>query len=142
MLIFQFVLFMICCTGFTHTSIAATTINEQTNINATQKWKRLGSKSVNFRLDRDVIRVGTRDGAFSKLKIEVRGGNLKMYKMVVEFRNGQKEVIQLRHHFSARSGSRVIDLNGNRRIIKDITFLYDSVNKVGRKATIHVFGRR
>jgi hypothetical protein len=104
-------------------------------------WEKLGSKKVNFRLDRDVIQVGAKDGRFSKLKIEVTGGSLNMKKMVVEYRNGDKENIQLKNSFGKKSGSRVIDLKGNKRIIKDITFVYDSVNRPGHKATIHVFGK-
>lgn len=142
MLISRFIVLLFCCVGFASTANAAHEVFNPINTAVYKQWSHLGSKTVNFRLDRDVIRVGARNGAFQKLKIEVRGGDLKMHRMVVEYRNGQKEVIQLRHHFSARSGSRVIDLNGNRRIIKDITFIYDSVNKPGRKATIHVFGRR
>lgn len=105
------------------------------------KWERLGSKKVNFRIERDVIKVGARDGAFTKLKVQVTGGTVNMRKMIVEYKNGQKETINLRHTFTPRNGSRVIDLNGGKRIIKDITFYYDSVNKPGRKATVHVFGR-
>jgi len=38
------------------------------------KWVFLGSKTVDFGLDRDVIQVGYRDGSFKKIKIVVRGG--------------------------------------------------------------------
>ena len=37
------------------------------------KWVFLGSKTVDFGLDRDVIQVGYRDGSFKKIKIVVRG---------------------------------------------------------------------
>lgn len=104
-------------------------------------WKKLGSKKVNFRLDRDVIKVGLKDGRFTKLKVQVTGGHLNMRKMIVEYANGQKETVSVRHNFSPRSGTRVIDLDGGKRVIKDITFWYDSKNRPGGKATVHVFGR-
>lgn len=104
-------------------------------------WERLGSKKVNFRLDRDVIKVGLRDGRFTKLKVQVTGGHLNMKKMIVEYANGQKEVINVKHNFSPRSGTRVIDLDGGKRVIKDITFWYGSKKKPTGKATVHVFGR-
>ncbi|MGK0388199.1 MAG: hypothetical protein ACI94Y_000927 [Maribacter sp.] len=104
-------------------------------------WERLGSKKVNFRVEKDVIRVGLKDGRFTKLKVQVTGGHLNMRKMVVEYANGQKEVVTIKHNFSPRSGSRVIDLDGGKRVIKDITFWYDSKNRPGGKATVHVFGR-
>lgn len=106
------------------------------------KWERLGSKKVNFKLEKDVIHVNVKEGRYSKLKVQVTGGDLNMHKMLVEYRNGEKETINIRHNFNAKSGSRVIDINGHKRFIKDITFWYDSVNKPGRKATVHVLARK
>ncbi len=105
------------------------------------KWEHLGSRVVNYKLDRDVIKVTAREGGFTKLKIKVTGGSLNMHKMIVQYGNGQKHVIQLRHNFSRRSGSRIIDLKGNKRIIRDITFFYDSKNVSRKRAIVHVFGR-
>jgi len=104
-------------------------------------WVKLGSKKVDYKLDRDVIRVGLKDGAFTKLKIEATGGAVNMHKLIVEYANGDKENIELRHAFRKGSGSRIIDLKGNKRVIKDITFYYDSKNRNRRRATIHVFGK-
>ncbi len=105
-------------------------------------WTKLGSKKVSYKLDRDVIRVGAHEGTFKKLKVVVTGGSLNMHKMVVEYGNGSKDNIPLKHNFSKRSDSRVIDLQGNNRVIKDITFWYDTKNKSRRKAQVHVFGKR
>ena len=105
------------------------------------RWEKLGSRKVNYRLDRDVIHVGMAERTFTRLKIQVTGGSVNMHRMVVEYRNGQKDNIPLRHHFRRGADSRVIDLNGHRRIIKDITFWYDSGNLSRKRATIHVFGK-
>ena len=66
------------------------------------KWVFLGSKTVDFGLDRDVIQVGYRDGSFKKIKIVVRGGGLNMHRCIVHFENGSKEEIDLRHNFSIK----------------------------------------
>jgi len=105
-------------------------------------WKKIGSKKVDYKIDRDVIHVGARDGLFSKLNIRVTGGDLNMHKMIVEYRNGQKEVIELRNRFRQNSPSRIIDLKGKKRIIKDITFWYDTKNCSGKRAIVNVFGKR
>lgn len=105
------------------------------------KWVKLGSKKVSYKLDRDVLRVGAQDGRFTKLKIEVTGGKVNMHKMIVEYGNGTKDNIPLRHSFDRKSGSRVIDLEGYKRVIKDITFFYDTKNRSRNKATVHVFGK-
>lgn len=106
-----------------------------------QNWDKLGTRVVNYGLDRDVIHVGTNDGGFTKLKIEVRGGAVNMHRLVVEYGNGEKDEIELRHNFTKGSESRVIDLNGSKRIIKDITFVYDTKNRARRRAVVTVFGR-
>ncbi len=104
-------------------------------------WEHLGSRTVNYRLDKDVIKVTAREGGFKKLKIKVTGGSLNMHKMIVQYGNGKKDVIQLRHNFSRRSSTRIIDLNGGKRIIRDITFIYDTKNLSRKRAKVHVFGK-
>ena len=105
-------------------------------------WVRLGTRKVNYTVDHDVIPVGLKDGVFTKLRVVVTGGSLNMHRMVVEYGNGTKDEIPLRHTFTRRSTSRVIDLRGNRRIIRKITFWYDTKGISGRRATVTVFGRK
>lgn len=105
-------------------------------------WKKLGTKKVSYKLDRDVIRIGYKDGSFKKLKVLVTGGSLNMYKMKVEYGNGSHDLIPLRHNFAKGSDSRIIDLEGGNRVIKDITFWYDTKNRAKKRATVHVFGRK
>jgi hypothetical protein len=104
-------------------------------------WEHLGSRTVNYRLDKDIIKVTAREGGFKKLKIKITGGSLNMHKMVIQYGNGKKDVIQLRHNFSRKSETRIIDLKGGKRIIRDITFFYDTKNLSRKKAKIHVFGK-
>ncbi len=106
-----------------------------------RQWERLGSRAVNYRLDKDVINVGAQNGRYTKLKVAVTGGSLNMHKMTVHYMNGEKQNIPLKYNFSKRSSSRVIDLNGNKRFIKKIVFWYDTKNLARSKAKVHVFGR-
>lgn len=126
-------LFMLIATIFVASSF--------TTHKSVHKWTKLGSKKVDYKIDRDVIRVGANDGRFTKLKVVVKGGGLNMHKMIVEYGNGTKDNIPLKQTFK-NNGSRIIDLEGNKRVIKDITFFYDTKNKAKRKATVHVFGHR
>lgn len=104
-------------------------------------WEKLGSRTVDFKLDKDVIPVGVKDGRFSKLKLAVTGGALNMHKMRIEYLNGQIENINLKHKFTKRSSSKIIDIDGRRRIIKNIVFWYDTKNRSKKKAKITVFGK-
>jgi len=104
-------------------------------------WEKLGAKKVNYGLDKDVIKVGAREGGFKKLKVAVTGGALNLHKMTVVYKNGEREKLNLKHNFNKNSDSRVIDLNGGKRFIKEIVFWYDTKNKSRNKATVHVFGK-
>ncbi|GAB5399546.1 MAG: hypothetical protein Aureis2KO_11310 [Aureisphaera sp.] len=104
-------------------------------------WVKIGTKKVDYKLDKDIMNVGLDDGRFKKLKLVVTGGNLNMHRMVVHYGNGSKEEIELRHNFGKKSSSRVIDLKGNKRIIKKIVFVYDTKNASRQKAKIRVFGK-
>tara|TARA_Y100000385_G_scaffold291975_1_gene375006 strand:+ start:8299 stop:8700 length:402 start_codon:yes stop_codon:yes gene_type:complete len=105
------------------------------------KWDRLGSRLVDYRADFDVMQVGAKEGGFTKLKVMVTGGALNMHRMVVTYMNGTKEEIQLRNSFARGTTSRVIDIKGGQRLIKNIKFVYDTKNLARKKAKIHVYGR-
>lgn len=105
------------------------------------KWELLGARKVDYKLDKDVIAVGAHEGVFTKIKVEVKGGSLNMHKMIVHYGNDTKQEVELKHNFVKGSSSRVIDLPGNKRIIKSITFFYDSKNLSNSKAKVLVFGR-
>ena len=105
------------------------------------RWERLGSRTVDWGIDRDVIPVTWRDGAFNAIRIEVRGGALNMHKCIIHFENGSVEEIPLRHTFTRRSASRLIDLPGNKRMIEKIIFWYDTKNFARSKAVVTVWGR-
>ncbi|MCJ8291702.1 MAG: hypothetical protein HRT58_04745 [Crocinitomicaceae bacterium] len=106
------------------------------------KWEKLGVRAVNYKIDKDDIHVGAKEGGFTKLKVVVTGGSVNMHKMVVTYMNGEKEEITLRHNFKKGSGSRIIDLKGGKRLIKNIRFFYDTKNIAKSRAKVIVFGRK
>jgi len=107
-----------------------------------QDWIQLGSRKVNFGLDRDEIPVSYREGTFTAVKLEVTDGGLNMHRCVIHFENGTQQEVPLRFSFARGSESRVIDLVGNKRFIKKIVFWYDSKNLQVKRATLTVYGRK
>lgn len=105
------------------------------------KWELLGSRKVNFGLDVDVIQVGAVDGSFSKLKMVVKNGALNLHKMQVIYGDGSIDNLTVKHSFQNRSSSRLIDLQGDKRIIKKIKFWYDTKNRSRNRASVMVYGR-
>ena len=105
------------------------------------RWELLGMRKVSYKLDRDVIPVTWREGSFNAIRIVVKNGSLNMNKCIIHFENGGTKEVALRHNFSGKSASRIIDLPGNKRLIEKIVFWYDTKNISGRRATVHVYGR-
>lgn len=104
------------------------------------EWELLGSRQVNFAVDRDVIPVTAREGVFRAIKLEVEEGNLEMYDIKVVFGNGEVFSPETRLVFRENSRSRTIDLPGNRRVINRVEFFYRSRARRG-KATVRLYGK-
>ncbi|MBC7935509.1 MAG: DUF2541 family protein [Rhizobacter sp.] len=104
-------------------------------------WRSLGTKTVNYKIDHDVLDVQLRDGRFKQLRFVVKGGSLNMHRCVVHFENGGQQEVELRHNFDKRSFSRIVDLKGNSRIIERISFWYDTQNSSNNRAKLSVLGK-
>ena len=105
------------------------------------KWDKLGERKVNFRLDKDEIKVTLVQGLFTAIKLKVKDGSINMHKCVVHFKNGTKQNVNIRKNIPAGGETRVIQLDGGgKRIIKKVVFLYDS-KRPRDKATVALWGK-
>ena len=86
--------------------------------------------------------VTKRFGKFTALKIMVKGHDVHFQKVVVHFHNGSKEELTLRDVIPAGGESRVIDLPGKERVIKNIDFWYEAESVGHAGAEVSVWGRR
>lgn len=105
------------------------------------RWERLGQRTVNYAPDRDVIHVGASEGTFKALQIKVKGAPIDLMQVVVFYRNGQKQVLNVSQTIPRGGKSRVLDLPGNNRVITKVSFLYDTRNRARRRATVELWGR-
>jgi len=105
------------------------------------RWFFLGERVVNDKLDNDVITVTAKRGDFSAIQIRVKGAAVDFHKVVIVYGNGRRQEVEVRNTIGAGKVSRVIDLNGDERIIRHIEFWYDAKTIKGRKALVRVFGR-
>jgi hypothetical protein len=105
------------------------------------KWEKLGTKTVNMKLDHDEIMVTAKDGVFTAVKFKVMSAPVKVISVKVVFGNGQTEFFKVNKQFAPESESRVLDLPGNKRIIKKIVFNYVTKPNPKGKAKISVLGR-
>lgn len=106
-----------------------------------QGWEKLGERQVTDRVDHDEIAVTAAKGDFRSLKLLVRERGVQFHDMTIHFGNGSKQDVALRVVIPAGGESRVIDVAGNDRTIRRVTFAYDAQSLGGRQATVVLFGR-
>lgn len=95
-------------------------------------WEKLGERVVQGSRDRDQIDVGRADGTFKSMRLDSDGSSFVMLNVVVVFENGEKFSPNTRLVFDKNSRSRVIDLPGEARHIKQVTFQYGNLPGSGR----------
>lgn len=103
-------------------------------------WEKLGERMVNGGVDRDTIVVGRAEGKFRKLVVVVENSSLEMYDMDIEFSNGSHFSPRLKRRFAEGSRSHVIDLPGDARSIRKVTFKYGNLPG-GGAASVELWGR-
>jgi hypothetical protein len=87
----------------------------------------LGSGRVNGSLDHDTIQAG-QQGTFRAIQLRVNGGAVNFLRIIVQYGNGTRSEIQVRSNIPAGGSSRIIDLPGDRRVIKRVDFWYTKAN--------------
>lgn len=98
--------------------------------------KLIGTATYEAKPQRDVVAIGAREGQFKAIRFDVRGADVEVRDLKIVYGNGDPEDIAVRKVFKAGSSSRVIDLKGQARAIKDIIVTYVA----RRPATIRFFG--
>jgi len=103
-------------------------------------WEFLGRRQVDFRVDHDVIEVGRMEGRFNELRFVVHGGAIEMYDVVVVLGDGETVRPSTRLILDRGEG-RMVDLPGERRVVRRVEFVYRSLRSDHRRATVSLFGR-
>ncbi|HEU5059799.1 MAG TPA: hypothetical protein VFU21_24880 [Kofleriaceae bacterium] len=103
-------------------------------------WTMLGQRVVQGGKDHDLIRVGAKQGKFTRLMLVVEGSELEMHDVKITFGNGETMDPNVRHFFKENSLTRQIDLPGNERFIRSIEFKYGNLPGGGR-AKVQVWAK-
>lgn len=107
---------------------------------ANGQWTFLGQQAVSDRLDHDVILVTATEGRFDAIQLRVLRAAVDFHKVVVHFRNGGRQELELRQTIPAGGATRRIDLSGEDRGVQRVEFWYDARTTRGRQATVRLFG--
>ncbi|MGE3065978.1 MAG: hypothetical protein AB7K67_10345 [Hyphomicrobiaceae bacterium] len=105
-------------------------------------WELLGTKSVGFGVDRDVIPVGAREGRYSRILLEVKGNDVYMLDLKVVYANNQVDDVPVRQLIKAGTRTRAIDLKGDARMIQRIEMVYRSRPSFRGQAVVQVYGEQ
>jgi hypothetical protein len=103
-------------------------------------WVLLGQRTVTDRVDHDQIVVTATRGDFRRIKITVQRAAVDFHRVVVHYRNGGDQEIEMRHTIPAGGESRAIDLRAGDRVIRSVDFWYDARTIRGRRAVVRLFG--
>ncbi len=104
------------------------------------QWRLLGERTVHHGRDRDTIHVGAHDGTFSALELRVERSPIQLYDMAIDFGDGTRWHPAHEFVFDANTISHLIDLPGDRRVIRDVHFLYRDLPG-GGLARVELWGR-
>jgi hypothetical protein len=123
---------------------AATHLNQAESTQRGQekdsRWEKLGERTVDEKNDKDTIQVGRDDGRFKAIQLKVEGSSMVLADVVVTFGDGSKFEPKTRIVFDKNSSTRVIDLPGDRRVIKRVDFHYGNLPGGGR-ARVELWAR-
>jgi hypothetical protein len=102
----------------------------------------LGSQRIGFSVDRDVLRVGRREGRFSRIALRALDNDIEILDMKVFYgRGGPPDDIQFRRVLRAGQRTEAIDLRGREpRVIDRIEFVYRARPNFRGAATLEVYG--
>ncbi|HEX6001256.1 MAG TPA: hypothetical protein VFZ16_17955 [Hyphomicrobiaceae bacterium] len=127
------------CSGLC-TGLAASSAEAQRRDRG-RDWVELGCRQVNvIGADRDVIRVGRREGRFKAIRLTARGNDIEMLDLKVIYANGAPDDIPVRARIRQGTRTRPLDLKGRGRAIQQINIVYSKPlnlkGLLGGKATI------
>jgi hypothetical protein len=104
-------------------------------------WEALGTTSVGFHVDHDVIPVGPGKGKFQTLRLKVSDHDIYMYNLRVRFLNGEVQEVPVNRHLAAGAWTPALDLSGDKRFIDRVDMVYRTRPGFYGQAHVTVFGK-
>jgi hypothetical protein len=121
--------------------LASQTALAQKRDRGPDQWEQLGCQNVGFLVDRDVIKVGRREGTFKAIRLEVSGNAVYMNDLRVVYGNGNLDDINVRSEIRDGGQTRPLDLKGRgERAINRIEMTYRAKPNFKGSAKVCVSG--
>jgi hypothetical protein len=90
--------------------------------------------------DRDVVKVGRREGRFKAIKLTVAGNSVFMMDLKVVYANGDPDDIPVRFEIREGGETKPLDLKGFDRSIDRVEMVYRAKPNFRGKARVCVLG--
>lgn len=104
-------------------------------------WKLLGTRTVDYTIDRDVITLDESKEPITALKFTVKNGTLNMHKCTVHFADGETKDIAFSEEVNKTNDGRMMDLKDSNKKIEKVTFWYDTTGSSDKKSIVEVWGK-
>lgn len=102
-------------------------------------WHQIGKTTVDFKSDRDAIMVMGYN-RFTSIKFKISEAPIELLDLEIYYEIGEKDDIKIQTSIKENGESRVIDLNGSRKVVK-IVFMYKTLqNRNDKKAKVELWG--
>jgi hypothetical protein len=105
------------------------------------EWVRIGASHVDGAKDHDTLTVGADNGSFSAVQLRVKDSDIVLADMKITFGDDKTFEPNLRLVFNENTRSRIIDLPGDKRVIKTVDYTYGNLPG-GGAADVVLFGLR
>ncbi|WP_037078430.1 hypothetical protein [Neorhizobium vignae] len=105
-------------------------------------WTFLGRRKVRWAADHDVIHVGAQEARFDHILIKVEGNGIYIFDLDVRYSNGAPDHIPMGLHIPQGGQSRVINLRGGDRNIRNVSFTYRRPGDFDGPATVELWGQQ
>ena len=105
-------------------------------------WTLLGTCTVDYTLDRDVVSVKETMEIFTALKFIVKNGTINMSKCIVHFMDRDTKDIAFADEVNKMNDGLMLDLKGSNRRIEKVVFWYDTKNSSNNKSIVELWGKK
>ena len=132
---------VVSCFSFAGSNGARASLSVQFNMPQPDDWVELGTRMVNMQAEHDEIEVTAKEGAFTKVRLHIMKAPIHLLNINIIFGNGENENVVFNKKFAPDTYTRIIDLPGNKRIIKKVKLNYESVPVGKGRAVIVLYGK-
>ncbi|MCC6411245.1 MAG: hypothetical protein IT270_06280 [Saprospiraceae bacterium] len=107
-----------------------------------QQWELIGTKNINYTLQKDALQISKASGNYSALKIVVKRSPLKINQLIVTYADGQTQSFNIGKQINMGEESSVFNLPTGGRTLRKVEIAYDNKGTAGKKAGVELWGKK